>query len=299
MSRWDLPVPESPIRHSGCPLRIQSQVARVWMVAGLMFGLASKSKSASHLSRGNPAALTRRTERRRVHLQGRVHPHHRVRQRREPDQRRAVGNVFWQVGSSATLGTHSTLRGTVMALASITVTTGVTVDGRALARTAAVTLDTNTITNPTTGPPPVGRLTLVDRPTPVDTARPLDHRRSDSTSPLRRPRPASGRGRTFPDMPGRPETNHVSGIGHPQGGAGRGVEHGMTMLGRACADQRRWQHQHPTRALGIAVNISTQQLMAAGFPDTVAAVLKKEHLEPKLLTLEVTESVFVWDSKRA
>ena len=34
-----------------------------------------------------------------------------------------AGNVFWQVGSSATLGTHSTIRGTVMALASITVAT--------------------------------------------------------------------------------------------------------------------------------------------------------------------------------
>jgi hypothetical protein len=53
--------------------------------------------------------------------------------------------VFWKVGSSATLGTYSTLRGNVMALASITVTTGVTVNGRTLARTAAVTLDTDTI----------------------------------------------------------------------------------------------------------------------------------------------------------
>jgi hypothetical protein len=61
-------------------------------------------------------------------------------------------NVFWKVGSSATLGTYSILRGTVMAYASITVTTGVTVDGRALARTAAVTLDTDTVT-PTTGLP--------------------------------------------------------------------------------------------------------------------------------------------------
>jgi hypothetical protein len=42
-----------------------------------------------------------------------------------------------------------------MALASITVTTGVTVDGRTLARTAAVTLDTDTITRPVEGPPPV------------------------------------------------------------------------------------------------------------------------------------------------
>jgi hypothetical protein len=57
-----------------------------------------------------------------------------------------AANVFWKVGSSATLGTHSVLRGNIMALASITVTTGVTVDGRTLARTAAVTLDTNTIT---------------------------------------------------------------------------------------------------------------------------------------------------------
>jgi hypothetical protein len=57
-------------------------------------------------------------------------------------------NIFWQVGSSATLGTNSTLRGNVLALASITVTTGVTVDGRTLARNAAVTLDSNTITRP-------------------------------------------------------------------------------------------------------------------------------------------------------
>jgi hypothetical protein len=55
-------------------------------------------------------------------------------------------NVFWQIGSSATLGTGSTFRGTVIALQSITVTTGVTVDGRVLARNGAVTLDTDTIT---------------------------------------------------------------------------------------------------------------------------------------------------------
>jgi hypothetical protein len=55
-------------------------------------------------------------------------------------------NVFWQVGSSATLGTASTFRGTILALTSITATTGATVDGRVLARNAAVTLDTNTIT---------------------------------------------------------------------------------------------------------------------------------------------------------
>jgi cell division septation protein DedD len=54
-------------------------------------------------------------------------------------------NVFWQITSSATLGTGSTFRGTLIALQSITVTTGVTVDGRILARNGAVTLDTDTI----------------------------------------------------------------------------------------------------------------------------------------------------------
>jgi hypothetical protein len=58
-------------------------------------------------------------------------------------------NVFWQVGSSATLGTNSTFRGNILALQSITVTTGVTVHGRALARNAAVTLDTDVFVSPT------------------------------------------------------------------------------------------------------------------------------------------------------
>jgi Ice-binding-like/Bacterial Ig-like domain (group 3) len=59
-----------------------------------------------------------------------------------------AANVFWVVGSSATLGTYSIIQGNIMAQASITVTTGATVDGRALARTAAVTLDSDTITVP-------------------------------------------------------------------------------------------------------------------------------------------------------
>ena len=57
-------------------------------------------------------------------------------------------NVFWQVGSSATLGTHSTFVGTVLARASVTAQTGATVTGRLLAQTAAVTLDSNTINAP-------------------------------------------------------------------------------------------------------------------------------------------------------
>jgi hypothetical protein len=57
-------------------------------------------------------------------------------------------NVFWQVGSSATLGTSSSFAGTIMAQASITLGTNASLQGRALARTGAVTLDSNVITDP-------------------------------------------------------------------------------------------------------------------------------------------------------
>lgn len=60
--------------------------------------------------------------------------------------RASASNVFWAVGSSATLGTDSVLEGTVIAYSSITATTGATVDGRLIALNGAVTLDTNDIT---------------------------------------------------------------------------------------------------------------------------------------------------------
>jgi hypothetical protein len=63
-------------------------------------------------------------------------------------------NVFWQVDSSATLGTTAHFQGTILAAQSITATTGATIAGRLLASTAAVTLDSNTITVPTGCPPP-------------------------------------------------------------------------------------------------------------------------------------------------
>jgi hypothetical protein len=56
--------------------------------------------------------------------------------------------VFWQIGSSATLGTGTAFEGHILALTSITMNTGATIlDGSALARNGAVTLDSNTITN--------------------------------------------------------------------------------------------------------------------------------------------------------
>ncbi len=64
------------------------------------------------------------------------------------------GNVFWQIGSSATLGTSSTFAGSILALTSISIDSGVTLNGRALARNGAVTLIDDTINVPTLTPPP-------------------------------------------------------------------------------------------------------------------------------------------------
>jgi len=54
-------------------------------------------------------------------------------------------NVFWQIGSSATLGTGTAFIGSMLALETITLTTGSLADGRVLARTGAVTLDSSTV----------------------------------------------------------------------------------------------------------------------------------------------------------
>jgi hypothetical protein len=59
-----------------------------------------------------------------------------------------ASNIFWQVGSSATLGTTSVVQGTILADQAITLNTGATLIGRALARIAAVSLDSSTVTKP-------------------------------------------------------------------------------------------------------------------------------------------------------
>jgi len=82
--------------------------------------------------------------------------------------------AFWQVGSSATLGTTTTFSGNVLALASITLTTGATSSGALFARNGAVTLDTNVVSvvgscgsgpqpSPTPFPGPVPTLPEVAR----------------------------------------------------------------------------------------------------------------------------------------
>jgi hypothetical protein len=57
----------------------------------------------------------------------------------------SAANIFWQVGSSATFGTTSVFKGTVMAMESITFNTGATLDGKALARKGSIVMEANTI----------------------------------------------------------------------------------------------------------------------------------------------------------
>jgi hypothetical protein len=69
--------------------------------------------------------------------------------------------VYWQVGSSATLGSGTQFQGNLMALTSITMVTGANLTGRALARNGALTLDTNNIT------PPSGTCTVAASTSPA------------------------------------------------------------------------------------------------------------------------------------
>jgi ice-binding like protein len=76
-------------------------------------------------------------------------------------------NVYWQVGSSATLGTGSDFTGTIMALTSISVTTGTVVKGRALARNGQVSLDDNVFTTANCAAPPTSTTTSATTTTPT------------------------------------------------------------------------------------------------------------------------------------
>lgn len=67
-----------------------------------------------------------------------------------------AANIFWQVGSSATLGTTSVLHGNILAAVSISMLTGATLDGRALAQGGAVSIDTgggSSVTRPASSAP--------------------------------------------------------------------------------------------------------------------------------------------------
>ena len=74
---------------------------------------------------------------------------------------------------------------------------------------------------------------------------------------------------------------------------------GAWSLEQACLDHRRWKENFPEQNLQMAVNVSTTQLMARGFPATVSSVLARTMTDPKDLLLEMTEAIFIEDSERA
>ncbi|MFZ1997144.1 MAG: EAL domain-containing protein, partial [Solirubrobacteraceae bacterium] len=80
--------------------------------------------------------------------------------------------------------------------------------------------------------------------------------------------------------------------------SGEILELGRWVLAQAWSDRSRWRRGAPTE-LGVSINVSAHQLMSAGFADTISDVLDSAPSDPGLLTLEVTESVFVRDGERA
>ena len=80
--------------------------------------------------------------------------------------------------------------------------------------------------------------------------------------------------------------------------SGQIIELGQWVLEQAWTDRHLCQ-QHRAGDIGVAVNVSAHQFMAAGFAQTVATMLERTATDPGLLTLEVTESVFVRDQQRA
>jgi diguanylate cyclase (GGDEF)-like protein len=80
--------------------------------------------------------------------------------------------------------------------------------------------------------------------------------------------------------------------------SGQIVEIGRWVLSQAWADRRTWEGGRED-GIAVSVNVSAHQFMAAGFVDMVAAVLLSGVADPRLLTLEVTEGVFIQDAERA
>jgi diguanylate cyclase (GGDEF)-like protein len=74
---------------------------------------------------------------------------------------------------------------------------------------------------------------------------------------------------------------------------------GQWVLERACADRQGWASEAGQDDIGIAVNVSAHQLMGPDFVAMVGGVLASTDTNPPLLTLEITESVFVQDAERA
>jgi diguanylate cyclase (GGDEF)-like protein len=80
--------------------------------------------------------------------------------------------------------------------------------------------------------------------------------------------------------------------------SGQIIELGRWVLEQACSDRSDWQKRSVAK-VAMSVNVSAHQFMSAGFAAIVAGALDSSSTDPALLTLEVTESVFVRDEERA
>jgi len=77
------------------------------------------------------------------------------------------------------------------------------------------------------------------------------------------------------------------------------TEIGRWILEHVCPEQRRWRNGPQADDLTMSINVSPHQLMSQDYAATVAGFLSASNTDPELVTLEVTESVFVQDSERA
>ena len=122
-------------------------------------------------------------------------------------------NVFWQIGSSATLGTTTDFVGNVLALTSISATTGATIDGRLMARNGSVTLDSNVITS--------GSCAVQPSPSGGSPTTPPGSPPPGSPSPGS-PSPASPQGSPSPGSPLPATPPAAPPVTPPGGGSGTG-----------------------------------------------------------------------------
>jgi cell division septation protein DedD len=102
-----------------------------------------------------------------------------------------ASNIFWVVAGQTTLGTHSAFNGIILDKTAIALTTGATLNGRALAQTA-VTLQSNTITSPISTPTPTPTSSSTPTPTPTSSSTPTSTPKPTSTSsstPTSTPKP--------------------------------------------------------------------------------------------------------------
>lgn len=132
-------------------------------------------------------------------------------------------NVFWQVGSSATLGTDSSLIGSVLASESISAGTRATVEGRLLALNGAVTLLTNTITNKTC-PTPAPTTTTTVATTTTSGATPAGT--TSETLPAATTATGAGPGGPTETAGGPTPATGVATPAGPGGGVARGAPRG-------------------------------------------------------------------------